>query len=240
MRKTIFAILIATAAMARAEIGRSAFNLGPYTATATNSNYATAIGYASGYMANGLTRSTLLGGASGRHGYSWMRCVGLGYGALDGASNCTDCVAIGDKAGARWRNANGWVQVGGAFAYTNGIVDIGRGLITGNANEGINVGPYFSTDSGGAYINGGNLYVNQTTSAYGQLSGGVIYGVMVDSADVKADTVRSHEIMLTESGTTTYPPQGCSLTWDGAHICVLTNGVTIGYLTITPAPPAQE
>ena len=226
MRKTIFAILIATAAMARAEIGRSAFNMGPYTATATNSNYATTVGYASGYMANGLTRSTLLGGASGRHGYSWMRCVGLGYGALDGASNCTDCVAIGDKAGARWRNANGWVQVGNGFAYTNGYLNIGNGAITRDTYGTIRIGPTLTADGNGAYV-GGNIYANGEAVISGDLTvNSVIHGA-IQTTSIEADAVR----LVPNGNGATIELQA---TQDG-RIAVLVGGTPAGYLTITPA-----
>ncbi|MBQ7190197.1 MAG: hypothetical protein IJR99_12355 [Kiritimatiellae bacterium] len=136
MKRKLTLLGIAAIAMsASAQMGMYSFGIGPLN-TATNSNYATTAGYFAGYNGKYDTRTSLFGSLAGQNSYSAQRSVGVGYGALYMASNLTDCVAIGDRAGARWRNASGWVQVGNAFVYTNGYLNIGNGLIKGNAQSG--------------------------------------------------------------------------------------------------------
>lgn len=240
MKNTILALLVAAAVYAQADIGRSAFNMGPYT-TASNSNYATTIGYASGYKAQGLTRSTLLGGASGRYGYSWMRCVGLGYGALDGASNLTDCVAIGDKVGAGWRNRTGCVQIGDAFAYTNGYLDIKA------PTRGYNIGGVIRDTYGEPGIYHGDDLVATFGSQATHLVGGLEIvekegtGGYVNASAVTANELYGYSIVGTDKlRLATQGPTPCELTFDGTNICVHVGDTLLGYLTITPPAAANQ
>lgn len=135
MKRLALAIILAAGAALATPHGSFSFGIGPNNDT-TNSNYTTTIGYSAGSEASANTRDFFGGTFAGAMAHNNKRSVGLGYGSFYMASNVTDCVAIGDRAGARWRNASGWVQIGDAFVYTNGYLNIGNGLIKGNAQSG--------------------------------------------------------------------------------------------------------
>lgn len=221
-------VLAALAATSQAIDGTAATGYGYYN-NATNSNYTTTVGYAAGWDATFDVRSCLFGAIAGRRSSDLLRCVGFGYGALDGASNCTDCVAIGYQAGKSWRNRSGWVQIGSAFVYTNGIADI-------KAPNGAKIGPLrLEADSAaGDHELKGNLSLKQEfDQSIGVGLGGHLYAEAEVSAPVgDFAEVKAEDILLRKSGN--HVEIGID---DDMRLYVNTNGVLAGYLTITP--PAQ-
>lgn len=225
MKKLAF-LLVLTAHVALAIPGTYSFGLGPGN-NMTNSNYATTFGSYAGGDATANTRTCLFGSVAGMDSRYVQKSVGIGYGALYNASNCTSCVAIGDTVGSRWRNANGWVQIGNAFAVTNGFADI-------KAPNGAHVGPLrLGAD---AYDQDhdlkGNLIVsseyNPTSSTR---TGGRIYaGDYIEAPQGYFAQAQVGEISFISSAVMID-------TDDANRLCVYTNGVLAGYLTITP--PAQ-
>ncbi len=222
---TAFALAASTAL---AQMGFYSFGIGPFN-NATNSNYATTAGYYAGGGAKSDSRTTLFGSMAGLQSSYVQRSVGIGAGALYLASNCYDCVAIGDGAGAKWRNRSGWVQIGDAFAYTNGIADI-------KAPNGAKIGPLrLEADSAaGDHELKGNLSIKQE---YNESQGTSLGGHLYAEADVSAPVgdfaeVQAEDILLRKSGN--HVEIGID---DDMRIYVNTNGVLAGYLTITQ--PAQ-
>ncbi len=235
MKKSIAILAITSLALAGlAQIhGSGATSLGVYC-NATNSNYSTTVGYGSGYDAAFDVRTTLLGGASGRFSRNLLRCTGLGYGALDGASNCTDVVAIGDKVGAGWRNRTGWVQIGDAFAHTNGFFSVK------DFPHGAKIGPlqlnlFGETGSGVKehYLDGSLHLTNPTTAAGG---GSLIADGRISAPECEIGTVTAQYIHFNAG-------IGGELDIsvdENRRLCVTTNGVLAGYLTITPPAAGNQ
>ncbi len=229
MKRILIAIIMAAAGAASAAIhGAGATSLG-LECTATNSNYSTTIGFGSGYGAQFDIRDAFLGCIAGRWTTSLMRCVGIGYGALDGASNCTDCVAIGDKAGAGWRNRTGWVDVGGAFVYTNGVAVV-------KAQNGARIGPLKIESSGNLLdhsIQGNwSVYSDEQGSygniwADGEVAGttGNFYDLNTEYISLGVDSSRDDRVAIAVD--------------EQGRIVVTRNGTLLGYLTITPPDPEQ-
>lgn len=220
-------LALGLAASAYAIHGTATTSLGFYT-DATNSNYTTTLGYGAGWEGAYDIQSLLVGTIAGRRSGGLMQCVGLGYGALDGASNCTSCVAIGAKVGKGWRNRTGWVQIGDAFAVTNGIADI-------KAPNGARIGPLqLGAD---AYDQDhdlkGNLSVqSEYDPTTGTRTGGRIYaGDWIEAPQGYFAQAQIGEISFISSAVT--------IGTDDNRLCVYTNGVLAGYLTITP-PAAQQ
>ncbi len=224
---------ILAASTALAQMGFYSFGIGPFN-NATNSNYATTAGYYAGGGAKSDSRTTLFGSMAGLQSSYVQRSVGIGAGALYLASNCYDCVAIGDGAGAKWRNRSGWVQIGSAFAYTNGILNIADGLIWASKGAGtIEAGPLrLDGSSTQDHTLTGNLSV---VAGAGEASLGNIHAEGEVGANLgNFSDVRTSYLTLQNDGSS-YDLMELSAV--GGRLCVKTNGVLMGYLTITP--PAQ-
>lgn len=238
MKKSLITVVaLALAISAFGQIGRYSVGLGPMN-TASNSNYATTTGYFAGYEGVALTRTSLFGSLAGQNAHYTQRSVGIGYGALYMATNCNDCVAIGDRAGAKWRNATGWVDVGGAFVYTNGYLDIKA------PTRGYNIGGVLKDTYGEPGIYHGEDLVatfgSQTTHIVGGLE--IVEkegtGGYVNASTVTANELYGYSIVGTDKlRLATQGPTPCELTFDGTNICVHVGDTLLGYLTITP--PAQ-
>lgn len=213
---TAFALAASTAL---AQMGFYSFGIGPFN-NATNSNYATTAGYYAGGGAKSNSRTSLFGSMAGLYSTYVQRSVGIGAGAFFAASNCYDCVAIGDGAGAKWRNRTGWVQIGSAFVYTNGFADI-------KAQRGAQIGPLRLNAESLDHEIDGHLSIRQNEQGVG----GNIYAEGAVSAPVgDFAEVRAYDILLRNSGE-------CRVEIgvdDEMRLYVNTNGVLAGYLTITP------
>lgn len=253
MKKTLAIIGLCAAITAFAIDGIYSFGLG-HSNTATNSNYATTFGSFTGCDASYLTRTSLYGSLAGMDATDVHRSVGVGAGALAMAQDCYDCVAIGDSVGKGWRNATGWVDVGGAFVYTNGYLDIKaptRGYNIGGvvrAGDGGDVYIYAGGARSAAFAQGyasvvGNLYLESGET------GGILYCGGIDASgsfDLRGDVWVGS--LMTSSIRNIYVGQGDSLDqvicgdggdsifrFEDGGLSVYTNGVKAGTLTFTPA-----
>ena len=257
MKKLLTAISIAAALTAQATDGIYAFGLG-HSNNATNSNYATTFGSFTGCDGQFLTRTSLYGSLAGMDAIDVQRSIGIGAGALAMASNCFDCVAIGDSAGKGWRNANGWVQIGDAFAYTNGYLNIKA------PTQGCNIGGVLrSGDGGDVHIYAGGARAAAFSQGYASVAGnlylesggtgGILYCGGIDaggSFELRGDVWVGS--LRTSSVRNIYVGQGTSLDqvicgdggdsifrFEDGGLSVYTNGVKAGTLTFTPAAAQQ-
>lgn len=240
MKTTVKAIALTLALAALpglAQMGIYSFGIGPFN-NASNSNYATTTGYYAGGGAQGDSRTSLYGSMAGLYSAYVQRSVGIGAGAFYMASNCYDCVAIGDGAGAKWRNRTGWVQIGDAFAYTNGYLSL-------KAEQGAQIGPRLrladpdqDVYAAAMHVDGGimarSLHVE--TDDYG--------GGYVDAKDVTAQHVYGYDhietMKLRLTGDWGASPVTLSVDSTGTNICVHAGDTLLGYLTITPPAAANQ
>lgn len=230
MKTTVKAIALTLALAALpglAQMGIYSFGIGPFN-NASNSNYATTTGYYAGGGAQGDSRTSLYGSMAGLYSAYVQRSVGIGAGAFYMASNCYDCVAIGDGAGAKWRNRTGWVDVGGAFVYTNGVAHI-------KAEQGAKIGPLEIDSTGLQHTLTGDLTIYEDDNGVG----GHVYcgNLWAESvfADVHATSIGTSELKLSPGAECPVKIQA-----EDGRLCVYTNDVFAGYLTITPPAAAQQ
>lgn len=240
MKTTVKAIALTLALAALpglAQMGIYSFGIGPFN-NASNSNYTTTTGYYAGGGAQGDSRTSLYGSMAGLYSAYVQRSVGIGAGAFYMASNCYDCVAIGDGAGAKWRNRTGWVQIGDAFAYTNGYLDIKA------PTRGARIGPLRFDESDmltmdGGITAGGSIVTEMGVSAHEMtvesgitaesISASYVFGGETLGAQTKiqigleGDTYGYYQIRV-----------------DAGGLAVYTNGVFAGYLTITPPAAGNQ
>lgn len=223
MKKILAAITIAAAVNALAIDGLYSFGIG-HSNTATNSNYATTFGSFTGCDGQFLTRTSLFGALAGMDAIDVQRSVGVGAGALAMASNCVDCVAIGDSAGKNWRNRTGWVQIGDAIAVTNGIADI-------KAPNGARIGPLKIESSENNYdhsIQGNwSVYMDEQGRNGHIWADGTVGGAIGDFSDVKTSYISLGVGGAAEDRIELYAD-------DQGRLAVTRNGTLLGYLTITP------